>query len=221
MLRLMRQCTLAEVARAHLPGASLTLVGVAGPGRLLLAADSSGPDAATQVYAYDVGARRLALLYTHGGLCKCVGASLDAQESIMALTCEELRDKEGGPRVYFKTSLAEIAPAGEAYRLNVRSQLVQHVQFLQSKSGVTLFLFVIEGMFIRLYQMHSRKRLGGGVKITAQPLLLSEIVKKFAWYQWDAAEERLYVVTPGGALRCYSFPKKEKLQFECPLGLPR
>lgn len=122
--------------------------------------------------------------------------------------------------VFLQTSLAEIQPAGESYRLNVRSQLVQNVQFLVSKGGITLFLFVIEGMFIRLYQMHSRKRSGGGVKITAQPLLLSEIVKKFQWYQWDALEEKLYVLTVQGTLRCFSFPKKEKLQFECPLNVP-
>ncbi len=44
--------------------------------------------------------------------------------------------------------------------------------------------------------------------------------QKFLWYQWDAADEKLYVLMPNGALRCYSFPRKEKLQFECPLNVP-
>jgi hypothetical protein len=91
--------------------------------------------------------------FHRAGVCVCVGASLDAQGSILALTQQEQRERDGEMKLYFKTSLAEVLPAGEAYRLNVRSQLVQTVQFLVSKGGVTLFLFIIEGMFVRLYQV--------------------------------------------------------------------
>ena len=109
------------------------------------------------------------------------------------------------------------------YRLNVRSQLIQRVQFLKDSknSKVITFLFFINGAFIRLYQIGYRKRMGGcccccccccilllllfllllfsfvfkyiiivgGVHITAQPVLLSEVVKKFVIYKYN--EERL------------------------------
>jgi hypothetical protein len=131
----------------------------------------------TKIWSYDLETHKLHLLYTHTGACKCVGASVDAQQTILAITQEELRVKEGQLKLYFTTSLAEIQPAGESYRLNVRTKLVQNVQFLQNKGGLMLFLFVIEGTFIRLYQLHSRRRAAGGVAITAQPMLLNEIVK--------------------------------------------
>lgn len=131
-------------------------------------------------------------IYDHNALCRCVGASMDNNESILAVTTLETREKDGQSQEYFKTSLAEILPSGESYRLNVRSQLVQRVQFITSKT--TLFLFMIEGMFIRLYQMHSRKRMAGGVKITAQPVLLSEIAKKFLWYHWCSKSQKLYLL---------------------------
>ncbi len=82
MLRLTRGISLADIARAHLPGASLCLVGSASPTRLLLACDSpaaAGGEARTQVHCYDLDTSRLTLLYTHTGRCKCVGASVDAQ----------------------------------------------------------------------------------------------------------------------------------------------
>ena len=145
------------------------------------------------IFSYDLASEKLIKIYNHNAPCRCVAASMDSNESILAITTLETREKDGVSQDYFKSSLAEILPSGESYRLNVRSQLVQRVQFINSKT--TLFLFMIEGMFIRLYQMHSRKRMAGGVKIVAQPVLLSEITKKFKWYDWCSRTQRLFVLS--------------------------
>ena len=203
--------------------ADLRELGVAGlfvvghEGSQLLCA-SAAEDGGTAMHSYDLGSEKLTPLYVHKGAGKVVGASLDAGSALLAVTTEEQRSREGGEmQTYFKTSLVEVRPTGEAYRLNVRTQHIQRVQFVGSaQSSTRLFLFLIEGMFVRLYHMHSRARAGGGVTITAQPVLLTELCKKFQWYHWCGQSGRLFVLV-NSSLRCYAFGKKERLLWEAPL----
>jgi hypothetical protein len=205
MLRLKTRFQLSELG-------DLFVVGQEGS-QLLCAGPSE--DGGTAVHAFDLVHEKLVRLYVHSGPGKVVGASVasvDSGMALLALTTEETRAKGDEERLsYFKTALIEILPTGEAYRLNVRSQQVQRVQFV---GGGGSFLFLIEGMFVRLYQMHSRRRAGGGVKITAQPVLLTELCKKFQWFHFE--NERLYLMVNSN-VRCYSFGKKEKLMWEVPL----
>ncbi len=214
LLRLQRRAELSELGEAG----GLFVVGQEGAQLLCAAPVEEG---GTAISAYDLATEKLARLYVHSGAGRVVGASVDAGMALLAVTTEEQRSKEGDTQTFFKTSLVEVLPTGEAYRLNVRSQQIQRVQFVGSAAQASsrLFLFMIEGMFVRLYQMHSRRRAGGGVKITAQPVLLTELTKKFQWYHWDGQSERLYVLV-NGALRCYAFGKKERLVWEVPLNDP-
>ena len=180
-----RQLELAETLQRHGLSGELRVVGQERD-ELLIAREEAK---STTLFLFDTRQDCVKTLYSHGG-GHVVGASLDPSHGMLAVTTQQERQKDGLAQLYYKTSLAEVLPAGESYRLNVRSQQVQRVQFVgltppssssSSRSSASLFLFLIEGLFVRLYQMHSRRRPGGGVKITAQPVLLSELTKKFDW----------------------------------------
>lgn len=89
-------------------GDSLYVVGQEGS-KLLLAWDEvvqerEGPKVATVIYSYDMAVDKLTQVYTHGSACKCVGASLDGSDAILAITTEETREKDGVVQRYFKVS---------------------------------------------------------------------------------------------------------------------
>ena len=176
------------------------------------------------VWSQDLAGERAPVrLHGQAGPGRVVGASADAGSALLAVTTEEQRRREGGEeQAYFRTALVEILPAGKSYSLNVRSLHVQRVQFVggtAAGASSRLFLFMVEGKSVRLYQMHSRRRAGGGVQITAQPVFLTELAKEYQWYQWEGVSERLYVLA-NSSLRCFAFGKKEKLVWEIPLHDP-
>ena len=80
------------------------------------------------------------------------------------------------------------------YKLTIREGIVQRVQFLYvDKSRIVYLLFFLEGLFVHLYQVPTRHR-QGGVEITAQPNLVSVVVKQFLWFEWDRQRSCLYVL---------------------------
>lgn len=123
------------------------------------------------------------------------------------------------------------------YKLNIREGLVQRVQFLYlEKSRIVYLLFILDGVFVHLYQVPTKFR-QAGVEIASQPNLVSVVVKHFEWFEWDVQRNYLYIIqqpkinaSPQNRaveqtkekpymLQCYHFDKAYRVIWEVPLTM--
>ena len=198
----------------------------------------------TFIHSYEVATGKCEVLYTHNGLTTVVGASINNDRTLLGFSTLTRRDTgvatvgENGlessiTENEYESWLVEIHPQSNCYSLNVISREFQRVQFcpvdkVSSRTRTSFFVFILDNVFIHLYQIAMKKRdRAPGFKIFAQPMLQTQLFKHFLWYQWDVESGHLYVIVTrpkapdaGHVLRGYAFNERRPDCFaEFPLPL--
>lgn len=176
----------------------------------------------TVIELWDGRAATGTVLYEHQAVTRVVGASINAERTLLAISTSRPRlseetmvsslAAEGGPsdvgasheirktELDFESFLSEINPQANCYSLNVVSSAFQRVQFCPCEKSIARaktshFIFMLDNQFIHLYQISVRKRADSeGFQIFAQPMLQAQLVKQFLWYQWDMHTSLLHVL---------------------------
>ncbi|XP_072026352.1 gamma-secretase-activating protein-like [Amphiura filiformis] len=164
-----------------------------------------GPEV-TLIGLYEPAKQKLSILFIHELVLDVINCSVNQELTMIAYVVRNnstIPCPKGSESYIYRAYLAEIQPQHRIFDLNVERSTLLRVQFLwnrrsadrdtSSASRDSRLLFFLHKESIGLYQL-SLARMGDKRVVMSGPPETTSLMKKFIWAQWDASNQRLFVV---------------------------